>query len=103
MKLADYATYDGVGLAQLIAKRDITASEACASALAVVERLNPVINCVVQAHPERAAAPADKPAPAGLLGGVPTLLKDFYKFERGCLSEGGSELTRGLVGTHDSE
>ncbi len=103
MKLADYATYDGVGLAQLIAKRDITASEACACALAAIEHLNPVINCVVQAYPERAAALVDKPTPSGLLGGVPTLLKDFYKFEKGCLSEGGSELTRGLVGTHDSE
>ncbi|HXQ23125.1 MAG TPA: amidase, partial [Candidatus Acidoferrales bacterium] len=72
-------------------------------ALEAIERLNPVLNCVVQDYPERVAALKSNPPPVGLLGGVPTLLKDFYKFEKGCLSEGGSELTRGLVATHDSE
>jgi amidase len=102
MNLSEYANYDAVGLAKLIAKGEITSSEVCRCALAAIDRLNPVLNCVVQAYPERVASLTARP-PSGLLGGVPTLLKDFYKFEKGSLSEGGSELTRGLRAQYDSE
>ncbi|MEZ5775272.1 MAG: amidase family protein [Hyphomicrobiaceae bacterium] len=37
------------------------------------------------------------------LAGVPTLLKDFFKFELGVKSECGCLLTEGLVGSYDSE
>jgi amidase len=103
MNLTEYSSYDGLGLAELVRNREVSAEQVCNLALAAMERLNPALNFVVQTYPERASALRNKPPPPGELGGVPTLLKDLYKFEKGCLSEGGSELTRGLVGPYDSE
>ncbi len=98
MNLGEYATYDALGLAALVRNRDVSARELGELALDAIERLNPTLNCVLETFPERVAALAGAPPPAGTFGGVPTLLKDIYKFEKGTLSEGGSQLTQGLRG-----
>jgi amidase len=102
MQLGEYARYDGIGLAELIRRGEVSAREAGDAALRAIERLNPILNCVLQTYPDRIAA-SGAPLPDGTLAGVPTLLKDVYKFEKGALSEGGSLLTKGLVGWYDSE
>ncbi len=83
-------------------RREVSAREVGDLALHAIERLNPILNCVLQTYPER-VAPWGAPPPSGVLAGVPTLLKDIYKFEKGALSECGSLLTKGLVGWYDSE
>jgi amidase len=103
MNLSEYACYDGVGLAELVQNRDVTAKEICELALAAIERINPILNCVIQTFPERVTVLAEAGPPAGPLAGVPTLLKDIYTFEKGFLSECGCELTQGLTGWYDSE
>lgn len=103
MKLSDYAALDGVGIAGLIAAGEIRPEEACQCALQAIEALNPQLNFAVAVYPERAGQYRPLPGRHAPLGGVPTLLKDFFKFEKGCRSEGGSELARGFVADHDSE
>lgn len=103
MTPAEYAELDAVALAESIASGAISAHAVASLALEGVARLNPVLNCVVEAYPDRVdALHLHVPAP-GRLAGVPTLLKDFYKYDKGRRTEGGSELTRGLVADHDSE
>jgi amidase len=103
MKMHEYTDCDGVELARLIASGEVTAEEVCRCALRAIEALNPQLNFVAGYYPERVSALAGRPAPGGILGGVPTLLKDFFKYEKGCLTEGGSELSRGLRADHDCE
>ncbi len=103
MNLGEYATYDALGLATLVRNREVSARELGELALDAIDRLNLTLNCVIETFPERVAALVGAPPPAGTFGGVPTLLKDIYKFEKGTLSEGGSQLTQGLRGWYDSE
>lgn len=102
MNVTDYAGYDGVGLAALIARREVSACEVGQAALAAIAKVDPILNFAVELFPERIEALKDR-TPEGLLAGVPTLLKDFYKFEKGVKSECGCLLTQGLVGWYDSE
>ena len=43
----EYDQYDGLGLAELIRAKQISAAEVCEAAIARIERLNPQINAVV--------------------------------------------------------
>ena len=43
---SEYSNYDGVGLAELIRKKDISAIDALDSAIDLIERLNPKLNAV---------------------------------------------------------
>lgn len=104
MDLSEYAQFDGLGLASLVHERQVSAKEICECALAAIAKVNPILNCVIETFPERVAALDDRPPrDDALFGGVPTLLKDLYKFENGTLSEGGCLLTQGLRGWYDSE
>jgi amidase len=77
MKAAEYASYDGLGLAELIRKGDITAAEAVGAAIELIERLNPTLNAVIHTSFERARGEAVGKLPDGLFRGVPFLLKDL--------------------------
>ena len=46
MNLTEYVRYDGLGLAELVAKRQVSAKELAATALRAIELANPVINAV---------------------------------------------------------
>lgn len=102
MQLEEYAALDGVGLARLIARGEVTAHEVGTVALAAIGKVDPILNFAIETFPERVEALKGQ-APEGPLAGVPTLLKDFYKFEKGVKSECGCLLTEGLVGSYDSE
>lgn len=103
MNLAEYARYDGLGLAELVHTKQITPRELCALALAAVAKVNPTLNCVLQTFPERVARLDETRLPNGPFRGVPFLFKDLFLYEKGVLSEGGSQLTQGMMGDHDSE
>jgi len=53
MDLAEYAQYDGLGLAQLVRKRKVTTKELARLFLAAVEKVNPKINAVIETYSER--------------------------------------------------
>ncbi|MFO1121542.1 MAG: amidase [Hyphomicrobiales bacterium] len=80
----------------------MSAHEVGKAALEAIAKVDPILNFTVQVFPERVEALGRIP-PQGIMAGVPTLLKDFYKFEKGTVSECGCMLTKGLVGWYDSE
>ena len=74
---AEYVNYDGLGLAELVRTREVTATEILEAAIARIERLNPTLNAVITkvydaARAEAQALDADAP-----FAGVPFLLKDL--------------------------
>lgn len=82
MSFAEYATYDGLGLADLVRRRQVSPAELVEAAIERIEKHNPALNAVVfKAYDEaraQAAAPADGP-----FAGVPFLLKDIGGLRRG--------------------
>ena len=43
MKLAEYSKFDGLGLAELVAKREVSARELAATAAEAIAKSNPVM------------------------------------------------------------
>ncbi|MBI2257104.1 MAG: amidase [Proteobacteria bacterium] len=74
MNRADYLAQDGIGLADLIRRREVSADEVLAAAHEVIAATNPQINAIVDLFVEPAEANADPDAP---FHGVPFLLKDI--------------------------
>jgi amidase len=73
----DYLAQDAVGLAGLIASREITAAEALEAALARSAKVNPKLNAITMDLSERARREAAGGELSGPLAGVPFLLKDL--------------------------
>jgi amidase len=75
----EYAEYDGLGLADLVAKREVDPSELVEAAITRIEALNPELNAVIYKAYDVARAAARAPAPAepGPFHGVPMVLKDL--------------------------
>lgn len=91
MNQADYAAQDAVGLAALIAKGEITASEALQAAIARAEAVDSKINAITFSMAEAARSVAQE-TPPGPLGGVPFLLKDLSAQAAGVPTSAGSRL-----------
>lgn len=99
----DYKNYDGLGLAELVAKGEVHPTELVASCLAEIERHNPALNCVVHRMDAQARKSANGPLPQGPFQGVPFLIKDMLCHIAGEPSTFGSRFTRNHVPTEDSE
>ena len=101
--LPDFETYDGLGLAELVRRRAVTAQEALEATLARIEKKNPVVNAVVTRMYDQARATLEAGLPAGPFTGVPYLLKDLGALYTGVVTSYGSRLFAGNVADHDSE
>src|SRR4051812_24877921 len=77
MTIQEYGSYDGLGLAELVRSKQVSARELLDEAIARTERLDPQINAVVVKHYDYARALIDKGLPDGPFTGVPFLLKDL--------------------------
>jgi len=77
MAFAEYASYDGLGLAALIAKKKVKPIELMEAAIARAEAVNPKINAIVFKDYDRAKQTAKGKLPKGPFSGVPFLLKDI--------------------------
>ncbi|MEU9075444.1 amidase [Kitasatospora sp. NPDC048538] len=98
MKLSEYVTHDGVGLADLVARGQVTAAELAATAQRAADLVNPLINAVVETWPAD-----DTPAPGSTpLAGVPFLIKDLAVTMAGRRTELGSRIATGHVAAADS-
>lgn len=102
-RLSDYDHYDGVGLAELVRKRQVTAHELFEAASQRVEQLNPAINAVVYRMYDEAEAAIAAGLPSGPFTGVPYVLKDLGIVYGGTVTSSGSNAFRNLVADHDSE
>jgi amidase len=92
MKLAEYATYDALGLADLVARKEVTAAELAALAAAAIAALNPELGAVVETYPDRIEGLDTASLGDGPFRGVPFLMKDVFGHEKGRRIEYGSRL-----------
>ncbi len=97
MKTTEYRHYDALGLAELIAGRQLSATEALEAAIAQIENLNPSLRAVVHTTYDRAHRLAESPLPPTPLAGVPFLLKDLGQFWEGVPTSSGSRALLGFV------
>ena len=103
MNLAEYAKYDALGLAELVAKKQVSPKELTQTAAKAIEVANPAIKAVVELYPDRIEGLDEKSLGNGPFRGVPLLIKDVFGHEKGRRIEFGSRLCRGMtveVGTY---
>lgn len=95
MDYADYRRYDAVGLAELVARREVGADELLETALARLETVEPTLNTVVYRLDERARARA-RESLVGPFAGVPFLVKDLLQDIAGTPTGSGSRALAAL-------
>lgn len=99
--MQNYSDYDGLGLADLVRRREVSAAELAAAAIARIEKHNAALNAVVfKAYDEASARAAT--SFEGPLGGVPFLLKDILGAKRGWPTRSGSPFIPNVGARHDS-
>jgi len=102
MHYKEYATYDATALAKLVRQKEVSPQELLETAIARAEKINPIVNAVVQKHYDLARAALKSGLPDGPLHGVPFLLKDISGSMAGTISSMGSKLFSDFVQTTDS-
>jgi amidase len=94
---------DATAQAELVRRKEVTATELVEAAIDRIERLNPRINAVVLRSYERARQAAAGAPGDGLLAGVPYLLKDLVVEEAGVPLREASAFLSDYVPAVDSE
>jgi amidase len=102
MAFAEYDRHDGLGLAALVKKGNITPLEVMDEAIARAERLNPQLNAIIFKAYDRARDAAKAMTPHGIFAGVPTLLKDMRAAATGMPTRSGSRMMPPIPSDHDS-
>jgi amidase len=100
---SDYDKYDGLGLAELVRKKEVKPSELVEEAISRIEKLNPQLNAVIYKMYELARKAADGDLPDGPFKGVPFLIKDILTAYAGAPLTNGSRFFKDFVPDHDSE
>jgi amidase/6-aminohexanoate-cyclic-dimer hydrolase len=99
---AEYDQYDGLGLAELIAKRHVTPLELLGAVRQRVEALNPRLNAFCALFFERAEAQLKNGLSDGPFKGVPFALKDLGVHLSGVPTTFGSRVYKNYVPDLDS-
>ena len=102
MAIREYGRTDGLGLAQLVANREVTALELLEEAITRAERVNPALNAIIFKDYERARATAKDALPKGPFTGVPFLLKDIALQFKGTPTRQGSRFYPPFPADHDT-
>jgi amidase len=97
----DYADYDGLGLAGLVATKQVTPAELVEAAIERIERHNPTLNAVVYKGYDDARKWAAGPLPEGPFRGVPFLIKDLAMPVAGWPRTSGSRFAKDVVDAED--
>ncbi len=100
MAFKEYGSYDGVGLADLVRRKQVTPKELLDEALARTAKVDPQLNAVVVKHYDYAEKQIEKGLPDGPFTGVPFLLKDLDLLE-GTRTTFGASLYRNEVANHN--
>lgn len=103
MAFAEYSDYDGLGLAHLVRRGEVSPTELLEEAITRIERHNPKLNAVVYKAYDEARATAKSKLPDGPFRGVPFLIKDINLPVAGWPMTNGSAYLRNYVTTHDAE
>ncbi|MFU1794467.1 amidase [Paenibacillus azoreducens] len=103
MKLYEYARYDGLGLAELVKRGEVTPRELTALACEAIRLVNPQLNVIAVSMQELAIKESESVLPKGPFTGVPFLLKDSTLHAAGVPLNSGSRLGEGMIYPYDSE
>lgn len=99
----DYTAHDASGLAERVARSEVSPAELVDTAIDAIERVNPSLNAVVHRMYESARAQARGPLPQGPLRGVPMVIKDYDGFLAGEPYTGSCRYLEGYVPERESE
>ncbi len=100
---AEYREYDGLGLAELVRTKQVSAADLVEEAVARIEARNPAVNAVIRPLFAEARAAAQEPLPEGSFAGVPLLLKDLICAAEGVPTSCGTRILRDVPQQRDSE
>ncbi len=101
MKFEDYRRHDMTALAQLVASREVSATELLDTALDRAAAVNPQINAITHDLADFARAEIAR-APQGPFAGVPFLLKDLGAQLGGTATTSGSRAFKDVRAETDS-
>src|SRR3954470_23671702 len=100
--ISEYDKFDGLDLAALVRRREVSPAELLEEAIARVERVNPRINAVVRPLYDEARQQAEGPLADGRFGGVPFLLKDLQAAVAGSPVSFSSRYFASFKAPHDN-
>lgn len=98
-----YADLDGMGLAELVRRREATPLELVEEAIRRAEAVDGKLNAIILRMFDHARAAAAGPLPDGPFAGVPFLMKDFLAEVAGQPFREGSDFLEGYIPAEDSE
>lgn len=99
----DYGNHDGMGLADLIRRREVSAAEVLEAAIARIEAVNPTLNAVIRPLFDPARQQVAGGIGDGPLAGVPFLIKDLLAQVDGVPTGNGNRLWATRAASGDSE
>ena len=99
---AEYCNYDGLGLADLIAKKKISPLELLSAVRQRVDALNPRVNALCHLFFDKAEAQINGGLGTGPFQGVPFALKDLNQYLAGTITSAGSRIWKSSVADFDS-
>ncbi len=102
MAISEYGNLDALGLASLVAQRDVKPAELLEEAISRAEALNPKLNAIIYKDYDNARAAANSALPKGAFTGVPFLLKDIMAFSTTMPTRQGSAFLPAIAWFHDS-
>jgi len=103
MNLQEYSAYDAVGLAELVRKKQVSASELNKLAYDAGNKINPKLNAIVEFYDDRIEESKLESSKDSFFQGVPFLVKDLALMDFGKKVEAGSRLSEGMIAPFDSE
>ena len=103
MTFDEYRSFDALGLAALIHKREVSREEVMAACLARLEAVNPTVNAVTYLHKPAVDAAAAQVGQDGPFAGVPYFIKDLHAPVKDIPLTHGSRLFAGQVFDFDAE
>lgn len=99
----EYESFDGLGLAELVRQRKVSAAEVLETALDRAEKLNPALNAIVTPLYEEARRTANAALPDGPFTGVSYVIKELVTSVAGTATTSASRLLEGNIAAADSE
>ncbi|WP_099363679.1 amidase family protein [Fredinandcohnia onubensis] len=100
--MSEYKKYDGVGLAELIQKKEVKAEEVREAAIREIEKKNGALNAVVDKFHKDSEEVAHVQS-TGSFAGVPFLTKSINQEVKGRPIRSGSKLLENIKADQDSE
>ena len=98
-----YTSLDGLALADLVRRREVSAVEVLDTAVAAIESINPEINAVIDRTYDYGRRQIAAGLPAGPFEGVPFLLKELATLVAGLKQTNACPYLRDYVATLDME